>query len=163
MCKCWDKYLLSADYRRQVNTQERLILFALVYLHLWKINNNSGALAREARLRSTMGSKSTHPRKFGNHVTVHRPQPARPSAPQENQCSISHFLASLVAQEDWYCTHIVHQCCDQLTVVKTGYPLTSITWTYRGLRCRPIEVESSIFLKSSADKLLVFKWSQAQV
>ena len=24
-------------------------------------------------------SKSTHPRKFGNHVTVHRPQPARPS------------------------------------------------------------------------------------
>ena len=44
--------------------------------------------------------KSTHPRKFGNHVTVHRPQPARPSAPQENQCSISHFLASLVAQED---------------------------------------------------------------
>ena len=57
-------------------------------------------MAREARLRSTMGSKSTHPRKFGNHVTVHRPQPARPSAPQENQCSISHFLASLVAQED---------------------------------------------------------------
>ena len=45
-------------------------------------------------------SKSTHPRKFGNHVTVHRPQPARPSAPQENQCSISHFLASLGAQED---------------------------------------------------------------
>ena len=24
-------------------------------------------------------SKSTHPKKFGNHVTVHRPQPARPS------------------------------------------------------------------------------------
>ena len=45
-------------------------------------------------------SKSTHPRKFGNHVTVHRPQPARPSAPQENQYSISHFLAILVAQED---------------------------------------------------------------
>ena len=84
-------------------------------------------------------SKSTHPRKFGNHVTVHRPQPARPSAPQENQCSISHFLASLVAQEDWYCTHIVHQCCDQLTAVE--YPLTSITWPYHGLRCRPIEVE----------------------
>ena len=30
----------------------------------------SGALAREARLRSTWVSKSTHPRKFGNHVTV---------------------------------------------------------------------------------------------
>ena len=45
-------------------------------------------------------SKSTHPRKFGNHVTVHRPPAARPSAPQGNQCSISHFLASLGAQED---------------------------------------------------------------
>ena len=45
-------------------------------------------------------SKSIHPRKFGNHVTVHRPQPARPSAPQGNQCSISDFPASLVAQED---------------------------------------------------------------
>ena len=44
----------------------------------------------------------------------------------------------------------------------TGYPLTSITWSYRGLRCRwPIKVE--YFLKLSADKLLVFKWSQAQV
>ena len=34
-----------------------------------------------------------------------------------------------------------HQCCHQLTAVKTGYPLTSITWPYRGLRCRPIKVE----------------------
>ena len=33
-------------------------------------------------------SKSTHRRKCGNHVTIHRPQPARPFAPQENQCSI---------------------------------------------------------------------------
>ena len=37
-------------------------------------------------------SKSTHPRKFGNHVTVHQPPTAdRPSAPQENQCLLSHF------------------------------------------------------------------------
>ena len=28
-----------------------------------------------------------------------------------------------------------------MTAVKAGYPLTSITWPYRGLRCRPIEVE----------------------
>ena len=39
-------------------------------------------------------SKSIHPRKFGNKVTVHRPQLARPSAPH------SHFLASLGAEED---------------------------------------------------------------
>ena len=45
-------------------------------------------------------SKSTHPRKFGNHVTVQRPPAARPSAPQGNQCSIPHFLASLGAQKD---------------------------------------------------------------
>ena len=33
---------------------------------------------------------------------------------------------------------------------QTGYPLTTITWPYRGLKCRPIEVE--YFLKLSADK-----------
>ena len=79
-----------------------------------------------------------------NHVTAHR-QPCRPgnrpSAPQGNQCSISHFLASLGAQDDWYCSHIADQCCDQLTADITGYLLTSINWPYRGLRCRPIEVE----------------------
>ena len=36
-------------------------------------------------------SKATHPRKFGNHVTVHRPPTDRPSAPQDNQCLLSHF------------------------------------------------------------------------
>ena len=56
-------------------------------------------------------------------------------------CSISYFLPSLRAQENWQCTHIGHQCCDQLTAVKTGYPLTSITWPYCVLRYRPIEVE----------------------
>ena len=45
--------------------------------------------------------------------------------------------------------------------VKTGYSLTSITWPYRGLRCRPIEF--TCFLKLSADKLLVFNWSQTQL
>ena len=71
------------------------------------------------------------------------------------------LLASLGAQENWQCTHIGHQCFDQLTAIKTGYPLTSITWPYRGLKCWPIEVK--YFLKLCADKLLVFKWSQAQV
>ena len=80
-------------------------------------------------------SKSTHPRKFGNHVTVHRP-PARPSASQGNQYSISHFLASL-GHMHTYCT----STWDHLTALKTGYPLTSITWPYRGLSCRPVEIE----------------------
>ena len=64
---------------------------------------------------------------------------------------------------------IAHQRCHQLTAVKTGhplttitgYPLTIITWPYRGFRWRPIKVE--YFLKFSADNLLVFKWSQAHL
>ena len=48
---------------------------------------------------------------------------------------------------------IAHQCCNQLTAIKTRYPLTSITWLYRGLKFRPIEVE--YFLKLTADKLPV--------
>ena len=58
-------------------------------------------------------------------------------------------------------TYIAHQCCDQLTAVKTGYPLTSITGRIPGSGVNPSR--SSIFLKLSGDKLLVFKWSQAQV
>ena len=73
--------------------------------------------------------------KFGNHVTVHRPT-ARPSVrttgiPMFTLTLSSYFLSPLIA----------HQCCDQLTAVKTRYLLTSITWPYRGLRCRPIQVE----------------------
>ena len=88
-----------------------------------------------------------------------------PSAPHWSQCLIPHFLASLGAQEQLDIAlifpHFAHQCCDHLTAVKTGYPLTSITSPYRGLRYRPIEIE--YFMKLSADKLLNFKWSQAQV
>ena len=40
--------------------------------------------------------KSTHPRKFGNHVTVHSPSVCTTG----NQCLISYFLASLGAQEN---------------------------------------------------------------
>ena len=58
-----------------------------------------------------------------------------------DQCSVSYFLASLGSEHRKIDTHIGHQCCDQLTAVKTRYPLTSITWLYRGLRCRPIKVK----------------------
>ena len=74
-------------------------------------------------------------RKFGNHVTVHRPTARRSvrttGIPIFTLTFSSYFGSPLIA----------HQCCDQLTAVKTRYPLTSITWPYRGLRCRPIEVE----------------------
>ena len=34
-----------------------------------------------------------------------------------------------------------HRGKSPLTAVKTGYPLTSITWSYRGLRYLPVEVD----------------------
>ena len=48
---------------------------------------NTGALSRA---RPSWVSKSTHPRKSGNHVTVHRPPTTdRPSAPHVYQCKIT--------------------------------------------------------------------------
>ena len=40
------------------------------------------------------------------------------------QPSISHFLANLGAQVQ---PDIAHPCCDKLTAIKTGFPVTSIT------------------------------------
>ena len=107
-----------------------------------------------------MGKKmkySTHPRKFGNRVTVHRPTTRPPERPSVRTIGVPMFTLNLSSY--FGSPLIAHQCCDQLTAVKTRYPLTSITWPYRGLRCRPIQFE--YFLKLSADKLLVFKWTQA--
>ena len=60
---------------------ESLIL-TLVTFQSWSMSVNS-ILAELWRAKRACGapwvSKSTHPRKFGNHVTVHRSQPARPS------------------------------------------------------------------------------------
>ena len=68
--------------------------------------------------------------------------PTRPSASQGNQCLILTLSSQFGSTGRLILyTYIPHQCCDQLTAVKTGYPLTSIIWPYRGLRCRPIEVE----------------------
>ena len=67
---------------------------------------------------------STHARNLGDQVTVHPSMSTHLLAPQENQCEISHFLASVHGslQPD-----IAHLCCGQLIAVKTGYPQTSIT------------------------------------
>ena len=123
----------------------------------------SANFQRSSRTRETRASgapwvsKSTHPRKFGNHVTHTNRTNDCSSAPQGNQCLLT--LPSQFGSPGKKL--IAHQCCDQLTTVKTGHPLTSITWPYRGLRCRPMEVK--YFLKLSDDKLLVLKESHAQV
>ena len=54
-----------------------------------------------------------------------------------DQCSVSYFLASLGSEHRKTDTR---QCCDPLTAVKTRYPLTSITWPYRELKCPSKEV-----------------------
>ena len=119
-----------------------IIIIIIIIAELWRTKPACGA---------PWVSKSTHPRKFGNHVTVHRP-----SAPQGNQCSILTLSTKFGSTGRLiFHIHIAHQCCDQLTAVKTGYPLTSITDRIAGSGVDPSR--SSIFLKLSADKLLVFK------
>ena len=63
----------------------------LLKLFLLIITTNVLVNSRAPKLR-----KSTNPRKFGNHVTVHRPS----FRTTGNQCLISYFLASLGAQEN---------------------------------------------------------------
>ena len=115
--------------------------------------------------RSPIAKEPARTRKFGNHVTVHRPtaRPSdRPYATQENQCLLSHFLTTLGAQEKSDCMWSVMDTWINWQLSKQGNdPLTSITWPYRGSGVDPLR--SSTFLKLSPDKLLVFKWSQAQV
>ena len=50
--------------------------------------------------------------------------------------------------------YIGHSQYGQLTAVKTRYPLSGITWTYRGLMCQLIEVTWFIW-KLAADQLIV--------
>ena len=60
----------------------------------FRTQKKSHSTCSEARARvggASLLSKSTHPREFGNHVTVPRPPADRPSAPQESQCLLSHF------------------------------------------------------------------------
>ena len=84
------------------------------------------------------------------------PPTVRPHT-QGNQCLLSHFLASLAAQEKTNCTSMLwstDSCQNRAS-------LTSITWPHRGLMCRPIEVE--YFFEVIRWQITSFKWSQAQV
>ena len=54
-----------------------------------------------------------------------------------------------------YLFDIGHQCYEQLSPVKTGYPLTNITWPYRGLKFTAYQ--GHMFFEVAADQLLVFR------
>ena len=71
-------------------------------------------------------------------MTVHRLTARPPERPSVRTAGLPMFTLTF---SFFGSPLIAHQCCDQLTAVKTRYPLTSITWSYRGLRCRPIQVE----------------------
>ena len=86
-------------------------------------NRKSGAPRAKRASGVPWVNKSTHPRKFGNHVTTDRP-----SAPQAYQCLLSHFLATLGAQEKADCTSMlssINSC--QNRVSADQYHLT-VSW-----------------------------------
>ena len=90
-------------------------------------------------------------------MTVHRTND-RPSATQAYQCLLSHFLASFGAQEkNWL--HINAVITWQLSKQGIRWPVSPDRIVGSGVDPSRL----NIFLKLSADKLLVFKWSQAQV
>ena len=72
------------------------------------------------------------------------------------------FLRSVVDRDmqPWFSMHfsdIGHSCYDQLTPVKTRYPLTSSTWLYCGLKLTAYRGHM-FFFKLTADQVLVFVW-----
>ena len=72
-------------------------------------------------------------------MIVHRLTARPPERPSVRTTRIPMF--TLIHSRFFGSPLIAHQCYDQLTAVKTRYPVTNITWPYRGLRCRPIQVE----------------------
>ena len=78
----------------------------------------------------------------------------------------SHKMAAILQITGWqrdmqpwftaYFVGIGHPCYDQLTPVKTRYPLTSITWPYCGLKLTAHQGQV-FFLKVTADQVLVFR------
>ena len=139
----------------------------LLLLRLWIVDTIIAELWRAKRAcGAPWVSKSTHPRKFGNHVTVHR-SPARPSAPQVNQC----LILTLSRQFGSTGRLILHTYCTSMwqsinVVINWQLSKQGIRWPVSPDHIAGSGVDpsrSSIFLKLSADKLLVFKWSHAQV
>ena len=82
----------------------------------------------------------------------------RPSALQEKQCLLSHFLTCFGSpRENWFNINVVIYW--QLSKQGIRWPVSPDRIAGSGVD----PSRSSTFLKISAEKLLVFKWSQAQV
>ena len=118
---------------------------------------NSGALARASG--APWVSKSTHPRK----LVITWPCTDRPSSVRTTRTPMftltlsSYFGSQGSPEENWLNIN---------AVINWQLSKQGIRWLVSPDRiaCSGVDPSrSSIFLKLSADKLLVFKWSQAQV
>ena len=97
-----------------------------------------------------------HPMNFGSHVTV-RPSVHPSFRTTGNQCESLHFLATVRA-----CNLILHIH----VVVNWQLSKQGVRWPVSHNYTAGSAVDPSVvhvFLKLSTDKLLVFKWSQAQL
>ena len=116
--------------------------------------------AREARVDGAPWlSKSTHPRKFGNHVTVHRPPTAdRPFVRTTGKpmFTLTHLL-SLGAQEKTNCTSMLWSIDSyQNRASANQYHLTVP-------RAQVTTRPGRVFFEVIRWQITSFKWSQAQV
>ena len=93
------QFLLSPNHLK-LNREKLLDMFFTQSME-FSMGYISGAPRAKRACGAPWVNKSTHPRKFGNHVTD------RPSAPQAYQCLLSHFLATLGAQEKADCTSML--------------------------------------------------------
>jgi len=120
---------------------------------------SSGALTQAKRAqRSTVCKKiwlNIHPRNWWWQKS-RAPPPAHVSG-----CEMSHLLAKCPKRIQSMLNLIGHSCNDQLTAVKEGYLLTSVTYLYRWRRCTLSEM--TCFLKAIRWLVIYFNWSQTQV
>ena len=110
-----------------------------------------------ARGGAPLLSKSIHPRKFRNHVTVHRSLADPRSAPQGDQRLLPHILARLGALEKTNCTSMlwpIDSCQNRASADK--YHLTVP-------RAQVSNHRGRVFFEVIPWKITNFKWSQAQV
>ena len=148
---------------RERNSTVSLLIFDLEFNSKYTSKKKNCSRALATRARSPKAKKiwlSIHPRNFCRHVTL-RPSDrpfTSPSSPQGNECEISHILASVGACNLKWHIHIVVNCW-QLS--KQG-----IRWPVSRDHIKGSGIDPSRFcvfvLKLSADKFLVFNWSQAQ-
>ena len=89
------------------------------------------------------------------NLVITWPCTKRPSAPQRNQCLLSHFLASLGAQEKTNCTSVlwsIDSCQNRVSADR--YHLTIP-------RAQVFTHQSRVFFEVIRWQITSFKWSQA--